>query len=60
MSRWVLTAIPVVLALVLTLINPGYLSPLFDHGSGRVLLVVSALMITAGSLVIRKIVNIKV
>jgi len=60
MSRWVLTFIPVVLALLLTLINPGYLNPLFDHGGGRLMLMVAALMITAGSLVIRKIVNIKV
>jgi tight adherence protein B len=60
MSRWVLTFIPVALGLILTLINPGYLDPLFEHGSGRAMLIFAGVMITAGSLVIRKIVNIKV
>jgi len=60
MSRWVLTFIPVALGLLLTLINPGYLNPLFNHSGGRMMLVFAAVMITAGSLVIGKIVNIKV
>jgi Flp pilus assembly protein TadB len=34
--------------------------PLFTHASGRVLLAVGVLMVTAGSLVIKKIVDIKV
>ena len=59
-SRWVLTALPVGLALALTLLNPGYLAPLFHHSSGRFMLVASALMVVAGSLIIGKIVNIKV
>ncbi len=59
-SRWVLTAIPVVMALGLTLVHPGYLSPLFNHTSGQVLLVFAAVMVASGSLIIRKIVDIKV
>jgi tight adherence protein B len=60
MSRWILTSLPVVLLLVISLLNPGYVQPLFTHTFGRVLLVVAALMVTAGSLVIRKIIDIKV
>lgn len=60
LSRWVLTALPVVLALALPLLNPGYLDPLLHKTSGQILLVFTALMVIAGSVVIGKIVNIKV
>jgi Flp pilus assembly protein TadB len=39
--------------------NPGYMKPLYTHTSGKVLLGLGAAMIVAGSLVIRKIVDIK-
>jgi tight adherence protein B len=60
LSRWVLTAMPVVLALALPLINPGYLDPLLHRTSGQVLLVLTTLMVISGSVVIGRIVNIKV
>lgn len=60
LSRWILTALPVLLALVLPLISRGYLDPLLHRGSGQVLLVFTALMIIAGSWVIGKIVNIRI
>jgi tight adherence protein B len=60
MSRWVLTALPLFLLLAITLINPGYLDPLFDSTGGKVILVLSAISVTCGSLVIKRIVNIKV
>jgi tight adherence protein B len=60
MSRWVVSLLPVGLFAIITLINPTYMRPLFTHTSGRVLLVLSAVMVIAGSLVIRKIVNVKV
>lgn len=59
-SRWVLTALPILMALVLPLFSPGYLDPLLHHGWGEALLVLAALMVAAGSVVIGKIVNIKV
>jgi tight adherence protein B len=59
LSGWVLTSIPLVLALALSLLSPGYLSPLFHHTSGRFLLVMATLMVIAGFLIIRKIVDIK-
>jgi len=58
-SRWVVSALPVALLLLISAINPGYMHPLFSHTSGRVMLVAGAVMIVAGSLVIKKIVNIK-
>ncbi len=60
LSRWILTGIPIGLAAVLSLLNPGYLNPLFSTSSGHVLIVVAVLMVTAGSLIIGKIVDIKV
>jgi tight adherence protein B len=60
MSRWVLTSLPIVLLLVITLLNPRYMSPLYTHSTGRVLLVLAGVMVTCGSLVIRRIINIKV
>jgi tight adherence protein B len=60
MSRWVVTALPLVLLLAITLLNPGYLDPLFSHTSGRILFVFAALLVTGGSLVIKRIVDIKV
>jgi tight adherence protein B len=60
LSRWVVTALPVGLLLVISLINPTYMKPLFTHTSGRVVLALGVIMIVSGSLVIKKIVDIKV
>jgi tight adherence protein B len=60
LSRWVLTAIPVVLLGAITVINPEYVSPLYHTTLGHVLLGVAAAMVCAGSIVIKNIVNIKV
>jgi tight adherence protein B len=60
MSRWVVSLLPVGLLLVISALNPTYMKPLFTHTSGRVMLAFAATMIVAGSLVIKKIVDIKV
>jgi tight adherence protein B len=60
MSRWVLTFLPVGLLLIITLVNPGYMQVMYDRTAGRVLLVIAAISIAFGSLVIKRIVNIKV
>jgi tight adherence protein B len=60
MSRWILTSLPVLLLGAISVLNPEYVEPLFTRQYGRVLLVVAAVMVTAGSLVIRKIINIRV
>lgn len=60
MSRWVLTFLPIALLLVITLINPGYIDIMYSSLVGRILLVMAGISVTAGSLVIKRIVNIKV
>jgi tight adherence protein B len=60
MSRWVVSLLPVGLLLAITVINPGYMKPLYESTSGRILLAFAALMVLAGSFVIRKIINFKV
>jgi tight adherence protein B len=60
MSRWVLTGIPVVLLVLLTSVNPAYMHPLYSTAMGKALLIVAATMVITGSLVIKRIVNIKV
>ena len=60
MSRWIVTALPVVLIFAINLVNPDYMKPLFETSAGKGMLVLAALLITAGSLTIKKIVDIKV
>jgi tight adherence protein B len=60
MSRWVLTAIPIGLLVLLTAINPTYMHPLWATTAGHSVLVLAAVMVVSGSLVIKRIVNIKV
>jgi len=60
MSRWVLTLLPVGLMVAIGVLNPGYLTPLFQETLGRVMLLAASVMIISGSLVIKKIVDIKV
>jgi len=60
MSRWVLSLLPVGLLVLMTFMNSAYVAPLYFHPVGRILLVVAGLMVVAGSLLIKRIVNIKV
>jgi len=60
MSRWVVSALPIGLVVFITIINPEYMQPLYDRTVGRALLVGAAVLMVAGSLLIKRIVNIKV
>ena len=60
LSRWIVTLLPVGLLVVISLLNPHYMQPLFDHLGGRLALLGSAILVTCGSLVIKKIVEIRV
>lgn len=60
MSRWIVTALPVVIVLILQVINPHYLHPLVSSLGGKVVLGLAAALCVGGSLVIKKIVDIKV
>jgi tight adherence protein B len=60
MSRWILTALPVVLALFLWVSNPDSMNSFVSSNVGQIALVAATLMVVAGSLVIQRIVDIDV
>ena len=60
MARWVLSLLPLFLLVVISLLNPTYMEPLFASTFGRVALLFATGMVVAGSFVIKRIVNIKV
>ena len=60
LSRWIVTLLPVGLLLIISLLNRHYVHPLFAHLSGRILLVGAGLLVVGGSVVIKKIVEIRV
>ena len=60
MARWIVSALPIGLLVVISLLNPEYMKPLVNRTAGQLMLVVAALMVIAGSLVIKRIVNIRI
>jgi tight adherence protein B len=60
LAGMVLSGLPVMLLIALSLINPHYTSPLFHKTAGIIALVVAGLLVITGSFIIRKIVNIEV
>ncbi|MBA3240268.1 MAG: type II secretion system F family protein [Acidobacteria bacterium] len=60
MSAWILCALPVFVALAVTVMNPDYMDVLWRDPRGHNLLALAAFMQVSGMLVIRKILKIKV
>jgi tight adherence protein B len=60
MSRWIITALPVTLLVLVSLLNPEYTEVLFETGGGRVALAIGGVLLVMGSLTIKRIVTIKV
>jgi tight adherence protein B len=60
MARWVVTLLPIGLLGAIMLLSPGYMDPLFNRSVGVVLLALAAVLVVAGSLVIKRIVEIEV
>jgi tight adherence protein B len=60
MSRWVLTLLPLALFSLISLVNPGYMNVLYSSMIGKVLVGFAVAAVTAGSILIKRIVNIKV
>ena len=56
-SAYVLVALPVVMAILLTLLSSEYMRPLWHTGTGHMLLALMAVMILIGSLTLKKIVS---
>ena len=59
LSRWILIGLPIVVAGWMGLVNPHYLAPLFHTTGGQILLAMAVVMVTAGSLVIKRITSIE-
>jgi tight adherence protein B len=57
---FIVSALPVVIALALSLISPGYLDPMVSETAGVVAVVIACCSVVTGWLVIRKVVDIKV
>jgi tight adherence protein B len=60
MARWILSVLPLVLALIMLVIMPTVTKPLFTSGAGQIALVFAALLVVAGSFWIQRIVEIEV
>lgn len=60
MARWIVSALPVGLLVIISILNPEYMKPLVNRTAGQVMLVFAALMVISGSLVIKRIVNIRI
>ena len=60
MSAWVISLMPIVVVVALTILNPGYLAELFIRIEGLVMLGVGTVMLLIGALLLRKIVDIEV
>ena len=60
LTGWILSLMPMVLLGLINLVTPGYSKILFDDPTGQKLLYAGAVLIAAGALIIRKIVDIKV
>jgi tight adherence protein B len=60
MARWILSSLPIAAGLMLWALQPNAIVPLFESSTGQVLLVIAAVLVVIGSLIIQKIVDIKV
>lgn len=60
MARWILTALPVVLALFLWFMQPEIMGSFFASSSGQIALFIAVVMLAAGSVVIQRIIDIDV
>jgi tight adherence protein B len=58
-SSYVLIALPIFLAMLMTAINHRYMSPLFFTSAGHTLIIVGLVAMCIGSLILRKIVSFK-
>ena len=60
MSGWVLAALPFALGAFISMVNPGYLEPLFKERIGQIAICGAVVMVIIGFIVIQRIVDIDV
>jgi len=59
MSAYVLVGLPFAVGVLINLVSPQYMSPLWHTGTGHFMVATSLVMIAVGSLILRKIVSFK-
>lgn len=59
-SGWIVSLLPVALALMMQLVSPGYLDPMFSHPVGWLLMFVGVVMQGIGILTIKNMINLEV
>jgi tight adherence protein B len=57
MSAYVLIGLPFVIAILVTMMNPSYIAPLYHTGTGQKMLIGGLGMMAVGSLILKKIVS---
>jgi tight adherence protein B len=57
MSAMILGGMPFILALIIQVVSPGYLSPLFTEKIGLIMLGVAGVLMVVGFLIIRSMLN---
>jgi tight adherence protein B len=60
MSAWLLCGLPIAVSLVITLMNPEYMSILWKDPRGHLLIAIALFMQLTGMLIVKKILNIKI
>ncbi|MBD3292535.1 MAG: secretion system protein [Armatimonadia bacterium] len=60
MSAGILVAMPIIMALVISAVSPGYLNPLFEQRIGLMLLMVAGGLMITGVLIIKKMLDIDI
>jgi tight adherence protein B len=59
LSRYIVTALPPLVACAIALIDPGYLRPLFHTTAGVILILISLAMLATASRIMRTITNVE-
>ena len=60
LTRWIVSALPIGIVLILQIENPHYMHPLIESTAGKIVLGLAVAWAVAGSLVIKKIIEIEV
>ena len=59
MSAYTLVGLPFFIAFAISIINPGYMEPLYHTSTGHKLILIGMVMMTVGSLLLKRIVSFK-
>ena len=59
MTAYVLTGLPIGIGMLISVMNPAYMAPLFNTHTGQMVLVVGAVMLAIGTGVLKKMVSFK-